>query len=191
MLVLRKLFSKKPGNSLTGNRMILSPLKNGNFKKIRMWLSDLELAKYAFGLLADEEVLNSITQNYMRGIESGIEHILGINTTDGEFIGFIRYHFKEEGIVNRLGILIGERDYWDKGYGTEALFLLLKHLFLEHGVNRVELDTAEFNKRAQKCFKKVGFRKKGEFTNVDFSNKSFQHKIFMSITRQDFLTLNS
>ena len=56
-----------------------------------------------------------------------------------------------------LGIIIGERHYWGKGYGTEAIHALLDYAFNTLGLEDVRLHTFGDNVRAQACFKKVGF----------------------------------
>lgn len=59
------------------------------------------------------------------------------------------------------GITIGERDHWGGGYGSEALRLLLGHLFGACGFRRVELDTWSGNERAIRAFRKAGFVEEG------------------------------
>ena len=57
-----------------------------------------------------------------------------------------------------LGIMIGDKEYWSQGYGTETVGLLLDHMFQEYPFNRVYLHTLSWNHRAQKSFHKSGFR---------------------------------
>ena len=56
-----------------------------------------------------------------------------------------------------LGIIIGERTHWSKGFGPEAIRALLEYAFEELCLERVTLSTFEDNPRAQSAFKKVGF----------------------------------
>lgn len=56
-----------------------------------------------------------------------------------------------------LGIIIGERTHWSKGFGPEAIRALLAYAFEELCLERVTLSTFEDNPRAQSAFKKVGF----------------------------------
>ena len=86
-----------------------------------------------------------------------------IETVDGKHIGNCAYYnlneFKGEA---ELGILIGDREYWDKGYGTEAVIELVKKLFSEINLKRIYLHTLEWNVRAQNCFQKCGFTSLGK-----------------------------
>jgi len=56
-----------------------------------------------------------------------------------------------------LGIMIGDRDYWNRGYGTDAITALLHHVFTTTKLNRIYLNTLDWNLRAQSCFRKCGF----------------------------------
>ena len=57
----------------------------------------------------------------------------------------------------RLEILIGDRDYWGKGCGREAVRLLLDYAFRQLGLRRIELTTHVKNLRALRCFEACGF----------------------------------
>lgn len=57
-----------------------------------------------------------------------------------------------------LGITIGDRDFWSRGYGTDAVRTLLDYLFADLGLGRVYLHTLAWNYRAQRCFEHAGFQ---------------------------------
>jgi len=60
-----------------------------------------------------------------------------------------------------VGIGIGEREYWGKGYGTDAMRLILRYAFTELNLRRVSLTVFEFNARAIRSYEKAGFRMEG------------------------------
>lgn len=60
-----------------------------------------------------------------------------------------------------LGIMIGDRRFWGQAYGTEAVGLLLCHIFSDTSLSRVYLHTLDWNSRAQKSFEKAGFTSTG------------------------------
>ncbi len=83
---------------------------------------------------------------------------LAVDTLDGEHIGNVMYYDVDERKRQaELGIMIGLREYWDRGYGTDVVFTVLRHIFVDTGIERVYLHTLEWNDRAQKAFKKTGF----------------------------------
>ncbi|MCX5132360.1 GNAT family N-acetyltransferase [Streptomyces sp. NPDC060011] len=81
---------------------------------------------------------------------------------DGRAIGMADYRDLDP-FAGRatVGITIGERDRWGGGYGTEALSLLVGHLFGACRLHRVELDTWSGNERAMRAFRRVGFVEEG------------------------------
>jgi RimJ/RimL family protein N-acetyltransferase len=56
-----------------------------------------------------------------------------------------------------LGIVIGDPAYWGKGYGSDAMALLVGYAFRELNLYRVELDVLSYNARAIRCYEKAGF----------------------------------
>ena len=106
---------------------------------------------------------------------------LAIDTLDGLHIGNCMYYDIDlrRGEAE-LGIMIGDRNYWDKGYGTDAVESLLCHLFTTLSLTRVYLHTLEWNHRARRSFAKVGFR---EVRQVRRSGMDF---ILMEASRSDW-----
>ena len=83
---------------------------------------------------------------------------LALDTKDNIHIGNVMYY--DYSISNKqteLGIMIGNKDYWGKGYGTEAVQLLLEYLFSVLNLKRVYLHTLSWNYRAQASFIRAGF----------------------------------
>ena len=81
----------------------------------------------------------------------------GIYDELGAYIGTVEL-YDLRGSSATLGIIIGERSHWNRGYGPEAIHALLGHAFRELGLERVRLNTFADNERAQAAFRKAGFR---------------------------------
>ncbi len=104
-------------------------------------------------------------EEYLRQFKQELEHAsawsrrFGIDTLEGKHIGNCMYYDVDffRGTAE-LGILVGDRDHWSEGYGSEAVKLLLYHLFTEMPMKRIYLHTLESNFRAQKAFEKCGFK---------------------------------
>ena len=86
-------------------------------------------------------------------------HRLAIDTLNGQHIGNCMYYDVDffRGSAE-LGILLGDRDHWSGGYGSEAVKLLLYHMFTEMPIKKVYLHTLDWNHRAQRAFEKCGFK---------------------------------
>ena len=63
----------------------------------------------------------------------------------------------------QISVLIGNKDYWHKGYGTQTALALLEHSFLNLGMYRAWVDIPEYNSNAIELFKKIGFVHEGTF----------------------------
>ena len=84
---------------------------------------------------------------------------LAIEDIDGRHIGNAMYYNIDS--IRReaeIGITIGEPEYWSRGYGTDAVATLVRHIFRATGFRRIYLKTLDWNVRAQRAFEKAGFR---------------------------------
>ncbi len=86
------------------------------------------------------------------------------------------------------GISIYNPECWGKGYGQEAMNLILSFAFRNLNLNRVELDTFDFNKRAQKCYLKVGFKEVGRRRKARFIDGEYHDDIIMDVLKDEWLT---
>jgi RimJ/RimL family protein N-acetyltransferase len=77
----------------------------------------------------------------------------------GRHIGNVMYYgYDARKSEAELGITIGEREYWSRGFGADAVRTMVRYLFEELGLRRVFLHTLTWNYRAQASFKHAGFR---------------------------------
>jgi RimJ/RimL family protein N-acetyltransferase len=81
-----------------------------------------------------------------------------IETIDGKHIGnCVYYNIDRIRHQAEVGIMIGDRDYWDRGYGTDAMAALVDFVFNNSNFKRLYLKTLVKNIRAQHSFQKCGF----------------------------------
>jgi RimJ/RimL family protein N-acetyltransferase len=104
----------------------------------------------------------------------------------GDLIGMISYYnwMPERGQAE-LGIYIGERSLWDRGYGTEAVRTLLDHLFQTTSLRVMCLNTYANNERARASYQKVGFETVGTMRKYS-SRIGYYIDVQMRITREAF-----
>ena len=82
-----------------------------------------------------------------------------------------RVHYESPAFRDRraqLGIVLGERDAWDRGYGTEALIVLLNWLFNHRGMHRAWLTVQANNARARRVYERIGFAREGTLREHNF-----------------------
>ncbi len=78
-------------------------------------------------------------------------------------------------------VLIGNKDYWGRGYATEAYGMLAKYLFDERGLNRLQALVLEDNAASLKMHQKVGFKIEGVLRESVFKCGKFCNQIVMSL----------
>ncbi|GAA1391518.1 hypothetical protein GCM10009639_21460 [Kitasatospora putterlickiae] len=131
------------------------------------WRNDPEVVRLA---AAGDPLFGPVTAE---ALAEKFERILRLNpregamltveeTAGGRPIGLVDYRGLNpyEGVAE-VGIAIGEREFWDHGHGSEALGLLVDHLFGAFPLHRLELDTWSGNARAARAFTRLGFREEG------------------------------
>ena len=88
--------------------------------------------------------------------------------------------------VVTVGIFIGDKEYRDCGYGTEAMDILLDFIFNQINVNKVMLEVFSFNKRAINCYKKSGFIEEGRLRQNVFRDGKYHDEILMGLLREEY-----
>ena len=92
--------------------------------------------------------------------------------------------------VNRsgeLGIMLGEKDEWNKGYGTEAMLLLVRHCFETLNLNRAYLRVYAENLRAKRSYEKAGFVEEGRLREGVYKHGKYDDVIVMSILHSEWM----
>ena len=85
-----------------------------------------------------------------------------------------------------FGIAIYAKDRWSKGYGTEALMLILNYAFSSLNLLRVELDVYAHNTRAQKVYERCGFVHEGVRRKRIFKDNVRHDSIMMGILHEEW-----
>jgi RimJ/RimL family protein N-acetyltransferase len=87
-----------------------------------------------------------------------------------------------------VGIGIGERELWGKGYGTDAMRVILRYGFSELNLRRVSLDVFEYNPRGIRSYEKAGFVHEGRLRQYLHRSGRRWDLLFMGILREEWLT---
>jgi RimJ/RimL family protein N-acetyltransferase len=85
-----------------------------------------------------------------------------------------------------LGIVIGEKEYWGRGYGTDAMSVLLRFGFDELNLHRVELQVYDFNPRGIRAYEKLGFVHEGRRREVVWREGAYHDMLLMSILEDEW-----
>jgi RimJ/RimL family protein N-acetyltransferase len=111
----------------------------------------------------------------------------GIHDELGEFIGLLELYDLSRTSAT-LGIIIGERSHWNRGYGPEAIAAVLAVAFRELRLEQVKLTTFADNLRAQAAFRKAGFTEVGRMPTPGDPART---DVLMVLTREAWFTETS
>ena len=89
-----------------------------------------------------------------------------------------------------VGLGIGETEYWSKGYGTEAMNILLRFAFSEINLGRMTLTVFEYNPRAIRSYEKAGFQHEGRLRKILNKEGTRWDMLYMGILREEWLERN-
>ncbi|TGA99386.1 N-acetyltransferase [Sporolactobacillus shoreae] len=95
-----------------------------------------------------------------------------------------------QGVSSFLAIGIGEAKNRNKGYGTDALKVILHYAFHELNLNRVSLDVIEYNAWAIHAYEKVGFQHEGRMRDAVLRDGKSYDRLIMGILRSEWEELN-
>jgi RimJ/RimL family protein N-acetyltransferase len=110
---------------------------------------------------------------------------LGIVLEDSsELIGAV--YLTQIDWVNRsayFGLLIGEREHWGQGYGTEATRLAVEHAFFDLNLRRITLHVLEDHDRAIGVYERVGFEREGVLREAVYKDGKYRSLVVMGLVR--------
>ena len=173
---------------IEGRLTVLRAIEPDDLEALWRWQNDPEVMYYwaePYSVVSRDE----LASRYHAGLggPSGGAHWLLIATREGQPIGRIGYvDLDRRNRRTEIALQIGERDYWGRGYGSDALLAFLGYLF--HGLNlhKVWLRVEEFNARARRAYEKCGFRRDGVFREHTYVGGRYHDSLIMSITEEEF-----
>lgn len=175
-----------------GEHVILRPYDAGfteeELHRMYRWSCDERVLRWSGGspLMMPFEDFKAAFRRELRRRDNH-SRSFGLFTANGEFIGRLGYyHIDYQRGEAELGIVIGEKEYWGQGYGTDAVRTLLAHIFEETHLEHIYLYTYAENQRARRAFEKCGFRSTDH--NHMFSlDRGSHEEIKMEIDRDEWV----
>jgi RimJ/RimL family protein N-acetyltransferase len=176
--------------TLTGRRVYLRPFSKEDLPYVQKWSRDGELRK----------LIGEVAPMSRAETEKWYTEFVA----DKDQLWFVIVLKKGDRVIGEAGLLrmfkpwrstdmtiiIGERDAWGKGYGTETGRLLLDYAFNRLGFHRVSIGVVGLNKRALKFWEGLGFRKEGVERDAHYYDNKYSDGIMMSILEDEYRTLS-
>ena len=148
---------------LSGEYLYLRPVEAADLERCRSWMNDPEVRRFVCAQWPVDEIGQRQWFDKLDRGWSRRDVTFAIVLRDGDrLIGTLGLH----GIDWRnrratTGTLIGEKDCWGRGYGSEAKRLLLGYAFDTLGLRRIDSEVLANNPRSLACQKKCGYVEEG------------------------------
>ncbi|HOQ99434.1 MAG TPA: GNAT family protein [Anaerolineae bacterium] len=171
-----------------GQRIRLRAIERDDIPTFVRWFNDPEVRQY---LLMYEPMSRAKEERWFEArLEARDDYLFAIEAQDGERwvhignTGLHRVDWRNRHAT--LGIALGEKAYWGRGYGSDAVRTMLRFAFDELNLHRVELEVFDYNRRAQRCYEKAGFRLEGTRRQALYHEGRYHDEHLMSILRGEF-----
>lgn len=166
--------------------MYLSPCDSKDSTVFTKWMNNSAITDgwgNSFGLIDEEKMVSRLSANQKS------EYCFSVVKLEGDqLIGYcILYDFNKICRCASCGILIGEIGEQNKGYGTDALKLLLKFAFKSLNIHSINLGVYDFNKPAIKIYSRLGFQVIGTRRQCYFLNGQWHDEILMDLLCDEYL----
>ena len=152
--------TRPEGELARGTRVVLRSKRLSDAPQDYAWRRDPDLARYDAspplrGTYA--EFLTTYTEELLH--PPTYRRVIAVDDLQGRHIGnAMHYNIDLARREAEVGITIGEPAYWGRGYGSEAVELLVDYIFTNTSLTRLYLHTLDWNRRAQRSFARAGFR---------------------------------
>lgn len=179
---------------ITGNRVRLRAIERSDIPIFVRWLNDPEVTE---NLLIHSPLSAAMEEGWFDrhlAANPNENEILGIEVLVGTtwvHVGNTGLHGIEPvHLAAEFGIFIGEKQYWNQGYGREAARLMLKHGFEDLNLNRIYLHVYETNPRAVRSYEAAGFKREGVLREAVYKNGKYLDVILMSVLHSEWIAAN-
>lgn len=173
---------------MEGRLVRLRAYEREDLDSVMSWVNDPEvtrtLASFPFPMSRGQEA--EWLERAAMG--EGDDKVFAIETKEGEYLeglGFHKIDWKNRNL--ELGIVVGKKEQWNRGYATDAILVALDLAFNRLNMHKVYLRVFDYNKAAIRCYEKCGFKKDGVLRQGFYLNDHYHDVILMGILKSEFL----
>ena len=171
---------------LKGKLVTLRSIEREDLPALATFHNDLEFEVLGGGNAPVPQSLAALQAQFDENVKEGRRTQFVIEA-DGKVIGECGLRdFNDAHQHCELGIGIGDREYWGRGYGREAVILLCDYAFTHRNCHRIMLTTLASNERAIRAYRACGLVEEGRLREHAWSDGRWQDEIVMGILRDEW-----
>jgi len=175
---------------LYGKRIRLRGNERSDLPKFVEWLNDPDVRRtLSMSMPISQAAEEQWFENMLK--RPSEEQSLGIEIKDGDGWRLIGncgiFDINWRARSAEVGLFIGDKSCWNKGYGTEVMRLLLRHGFETLNLNRIFLRVDAANLGGIRAYEKAGFVHEGRFRQGTFQGGEYRDMLFMSVLRSEWI----
>jgi diamine N-acetyltransferase len=182
---------EKPVLNIVGEKVALGPVQKSMLPFFVRWENDFSVALMSGDSLrpvSREQMETRLERNSKEESSHFVEFAI-YERASLRLIGTVHLrHIDRTMRTAEYGILIGEKDCWGKGYGTETTMMILDYAFTILGLHNVLLSTYGYNERAVRAYTRAGFRVMGRWRESARVGDQVYDTIFMDCLSTEFRT---
>jgi RimJ/RimL family protein N-acetyltransferase len=172
---------------LKGERVVLRAIEDEDLPARARWQNDLEVEVLGGGDPPLPRSVDRIRAEEQRRQKENPEDASFAIEVNGKLIGMCSlFRVDLTARTAELGIVIGERDYWGKGYGQDAVRTLVDYGFRHRNYQRVWLTVTATNDRAINAYKRCGFVEEGRLRQHVWSDGTHRDLVCMGVLRKEW-----
>ena len=170
---------------LEGERVRLRALRPEDTERLWEFWADLDVSARASNQPPKPFTLEE-TKSFFEELGKKDDLMRFAIEAEGELVGDCSLHdVDRHNRTTEVGIALG-KPHWAKGYGQEALRLLVDYAFKHHNMHRVGLEVLADDERAVSCYRKVGFVEEGRLRQRDWTNGEYHDVLVMGILVEEW-----
>lgn len=171
---------------LAGRIVNLRPLQKSDIPTLTRWINDPDVREFITATFPATEKKEEEWFNKIGSDDNDI--ILGIETKDGFLIGIMGIHnIKWTDRVGTTGAIIGEKEYWGKGYGTDAKMTLLNYAFNTLNLHKICSGVIAFNGRSLQYSLHCGYKIEGRSRKQVFKKGKYWDMFLLGLFKSEWL----
>jgi RimJ/RimL family protein N-acetyltransferase len=174
---------------LIGERVTLRATTREDLPKIWAFNNDLDVELAGGGDPPMPQSFERLVADWEREVaKGGRDDAVFAIEVEGQFIGqCVLMHANETAQTVELGIAIGDKRYWGRGYGREVITMLLEYAFRYRNYRRVWLWVHADNERAIRSYIACGFVEEGRLREHVYSNGRYVDAVYMGVLRDEWV----